>query len=674
MKNYLFLLIAGAMLLCNQAMAREFHVSKTGSDANEGTMEAPFKTISKAAAILRSGDTVTVHAGTYREWVNPRNAGMNKGSRILYRAAQGEEVWIKGSEEVKNWKREKGTNVWKAVVSNSIFGDFNPFAEELMGDWLTRTRITYHLGEVYLNNKSLYEVESVEKLTKPEIDERSKNPDQSLYQWYAEVGEKETTIWANFQGYDPNKELVEINVRPACFFPKEQGVNYIAVQGFKLSQAATQWAPPTAKQTGLIGPNWSKGWLIENNEISNSKCTGLSLGKERASGENLWTIERTLSGFNRELEAIFKAVNMGWNKDNIGSHHIRGNEIFDCEQTGICGHLGSVFSIIEDNYIHDINAKRQFTGAELGCIKLHAAIDVIIRNNYFDNGYNGLWLDWQAMGTRVSGNVFINNDHWDLWTEVTHGPCLVDNNIMLSPNGFFDWGQGVAMAHNFIAGEMHLRFPGDRYTPYHVPHSTAVAGVMSFPQGDNRYYNNIFTVHPESTLENKQAGLSIYDSRPAYYEGIYREMNTRPYVPPQQQAQQSTVVAMQEGNRQSQRFQLAMYVNSNLYYNDVKPYAHETINITSSFEVNPVVEHRGDEIILKFKLDDSINKLQTTPVNTAMLGVTYYSNGFYENPDGTPITIDKDFFGNTRSLTNPKVGPFENAKTGEQEIVIWKKK
>jgi hypothetical protein len=671
MRNFLWVMLS--MLAIAPAFSMEYHVAKTGSDTNPGTKEAPFLTVSKAALIMKSSDTVTVHAGTYREWVSPFNSGLNKYSHIIYRAAEGEEVWIKGSEQVKTWKKEKGSSsIWKAVVPNSIFGSFNPFAIKLAGDWLVSTSgmMTLHLGEVYLNNKSLYETDNIEKVKNPVFDNSqdnsnpfirrsvSQDPEGSLFKWHAEVTETETIIWANFHQYDPNKELVEINVRPAVFFPKEQGVNYIKVSGFKLSQAATQWAPPTARQDGLIGPNWSKGWIIENNGISNSKCSGISLGKERASGQNLWITENTLSGFNRELEAIFKAYSLGWNKDNIGSHLIRNNEILHCGQTGICGHLGSVFSIIENNYIHDINTKREFFGHELGCIKLHAAIDVIIRNNYLDNGFNGLWLDWQAIGTRVSGNVFINNDHWDIWTEVTHGPCLVDNNLFLSKTNYFDWGQGIAMVHNLFAGFITRRPVPERYTPYHVPHSTAVAGVMHFTNGDARYYNNIFTVTPEANQPEKTHGLSIYDTLPAYYTGIYWDMNDLPYA-----------------QRRSQtKFHLAMHVNSNLYYNDVKPYANEKNNVVSLFDVHPVVEKRGNEFILKLNFDNSINNIKSTPVNTAMLGATYYSNGFYENPNGAPLSIDKDFLGNNRSLTDPKVGPFEQIRTGAQEIVIWKRK
>lgn len=61
--------------------------------------------------------------------------------------------------------------------------------------------------------------------------------------------------------------------------PSKTGVGYITVSGFVVTKAATTWAPPAAYQDGMIGPHWSKGWIIEDCEISNSKCAGISLGK-----------------------------------------------------------------------------------------------------------------------------------------------------------------------------------------------------------------------------------------------------------------------------------------------------------------------------------------------------------------------------------------------------------
>lgn len=63
------------------------------------------------------------------------------------------------------------------------------------------------------------------------------------------------------------------------FYPEKPFVNYITVRGFTLSQAATPWVPPTAEQIGLIGTHWSKGWVIEHNEVKHSKCVGITLGK-----------------------------------------------------------------------------------------------------------------------------------------------------------------------------------------------------------------------------------------------------------------------------------------------------------------------------------------------------------------------------------------------------------
>ena len=58
------------------------------------------------------------------------------------------------------------------------------------------------------------------------------------------------------------------------FYPEKPFVNYITVRGFHVSQAATPWAPPTAEQIGAIGTHWSKGWTIEDNVVTHSKCVG----------------------------------------------------------------------------------------------------------------------------------------------------------------------------------------------------------------------------------------------------------------------------------------------------------------------------------------------------------------------------------------------------------------
>jgi alpha-L-arabinofuranosidase len=54
-----------------------------------------------------------------------------------------------------------------------------------------------------------------------------------------------------------------------------------------------------------------------------------------------------------------------------------------------------------------------------------------------------------------------------------------------------------------------------------------------------------------------------------------------------------------------------------------------------------------------------------------MLGKAKMAKERFENPDGTPIKIDKDFFGKSRSLTAPSAGPIENPGTGAEKLKVW---
>lgn len=78
----------------------------------EVPFEEPFCTIQRAADAAVAGDRVIVHEGEYREWVKPANGGLSDSRRIVYEAAEGEQVVIKGSEIVKGWENVEGT-VWR---------------------------------------------------------------------------------------------------------------------------------------------------------------------------------------------------------------------------------------------------------------------------------------------------------------------------------------------------------------------------------------------------------------------------------------------------------------------------------------------------------------------------------------------------------------------------------
>lgn len=81
-----------------------YHVAKTGNDNGCGSGQEPFLTIQRAAREAFPGDTVIVHEGEYREWVRPTRGGISDSCRIVYTAASGEHVVIKGSERIDCWE------------------------------------------------------------------------------------------------------------------------------------------------------------------------------------------------------------------------------------------------------------------------------------------------------------------------------------------------------------------------------------------------------------------------------------------------------------------------------------------------------------------------------------------------------------------------------------------
>lgn len=651
-------------------MGNHFHVSIGGNDTWAGSLARPFRTIQRAADLAEAGDVITVHEGVYREYVNPKNAGTGEGERITYEAAPGERVVISGGEPVTDWAKVEGT-VFKTVIPNAFFGDFNPYREIIWGDWFISQKRMFHLGEVYINGKSMFEASSLDGVMHPAPFEKAREPEWSVHTWYCETDDEKTTIYANFGEFDPADNRIEINVRRFCFWPERTGVNYITVRGFHLTMAAPNWAPPTALQEGLIGPHWSKGWIIENNEISNSKNSGISLGKEMATGHNKWTLLGTKQGTQRERDVIFNALHAGWSKETIGSHIVRGNVIHDCEQTGICGHLGEVFSRICDNHIYNIHHKRMFNGAEVAGIKLHASLDCRIYHNHIHNCDRGLWMDWQAQGTRISGNLLYDNDTEDLFVEVSHGPYIVDNNVFLSMKSIKDMSQGGAYIHNLIGGFTTWSRVTNRFTPYHYAHETGVHGLMTILGGDNRFYNNIFTgTLPENAEKEKKMdatgwyhfevraradgsipkGLALYDECPAdgenWSEGVF------------------TVDQFAD-------VRLPMHCGSNIYFNDAKPYRKETDSVVHP-DIKPQVKITADNggVYLSVDFGGRLAEVNTVTVTTDFLSTAFEPELPYENPDGTPLCIENDFFGRPRPAGKMTVGPFEGIGSGPQKIKV----
>ncbi|MCC7086376.1 MAG: carbohydrate-binding protein [Pirellulales bacterium] len=785
----LMVVLAGSV-----SVAREIHVATDGHDFAMGSAEKPFKTISAAAQQAQPGDTITVHAGVYRERVDPPRGGTSPSQRITYRAADGEQVVITGSDSFKTWEKVSG-DTWKLVLPNSYFGAFNPYAEKVHGDWFSDQGRGHHRGNVYRSGKWLAEAPNLDAVMKPAgenpmwfatvdgvaadgplylmnivtikpetgiavtaskatqrkgtrnalcseggecvgfisqgdwlrydgVDfgaETSKvtiraaansnaggvielrdgrfdgpllgicevQPTGDWQKWQdftaafqstqvvknlylvfkslpaakaetkslsenrprrgehahfaprpsqdgagpqnepipddsrsgSNAANKNTTIYAQFPGVDPNEGAVEVCIRPTVFTPEKTNIDYITIRGFELRNAATNWAAPTMGQVGLITAYWCKGWIIEDNEICYSRCGGVALGKY----SDQWDGARgTTEGYYLTIEDALNED--GWSRDMIGSHVVRNNHIHHCGEVGIVGSLGCAFSRVEGNDIHDCNMQGIWGGAEMAGIKFHGAIDVVITNNHIHhNGHvGGLWLDWMAQGTQITHNLFHDNQGHDLFTEVDHGPFLVANNLFLSPGAYLTNSEGAAFAHNLVAGELHI-IPDSRRTPFMKAHSTETIGLHNCPVGDARWYNNILA---------RGANLGGYNQ-------------AGPDWP-----------CLMEGN---------------LFAKGGTPSRFETNSVVKSdFDIGARLTQKDDGWYLQLKTDPNwAVETKRQLVTTELLGKAVVPNQGFTNPDDSPLKIDTDYFGQKQDATNPFPGPFKTPVTGE--IKVWPK-
>jgi len=651
-----------------------------------GTKEAPFKHLNDAARIARPGDEVLAAPGIYREYINPIHAGM-EGMPIVYRSVEPLRAVITGAEEAKGWQRDQGS-VWTLRVNNGIFGAYNPYTTIVIGDWYFAPPVR-HTGAVYLNDKMLYETETLEECIKAEVYRPSWEPEFSVYKWFCRQDGNDTVLFANFHEFDPNRENVEINVRRNCFFPDKQGIDYITVSGFSLSKAATNWAPPAAFQDGMIGPHWSKGWIIEDCDISNSRCCGISLGKYfDPENDHYFTTKHVKSPTQMERDAVCRGQYHGWLKEKIGSHIVRRCNIHHCEQTGIVGRMGCVFSIIEDNHIHHINNMQQLGGAEISAIKLHAAIDVTIRRNHIHHATMGVWLDWQAQGARISQNLMHDNYMpdgaikaegsmmcQDIFIEVSHGPTLIDNNILLSRAALRIATQGIACVHNLILGSFTAVGGGTdntvnsknqpRYTPYHIHHRTEVAGFMTILHGDNRIYNNIFIQNwPVESIprvddfegkpDNQEVGIAVFDDYPTYDEWI-SHFQIGEYANMHELAQYHFS-------------HLPIWADGNVYFNGAKPWQHEKHNMVD--DTHPVfvkLLENGGELSLDTNVYNFIDVFRDSVITSDTLGKAFEPEQRFENSDGSAITFNRDYLANHRGIA-VLPGPFATAVDAKKKL------
>jgi len=225
------------------------------------------------------------------------------------------------------------------------------------------------------------------------------------------------------------------------------------------------------------------------------------------------------------------------------------------------------------------------------------------------------------------------NDLEDIFLEVNHGPFIVDNDILLSPYAIRTQSEGGAYLHNLITGIVQMWPEPNRFTPYFLPHSTDVAALTTILSGDDRYYNNIFIGKGAEELKDSKtkSGLEIYDNA-----------------------------------------KLPVLIKDNLYYFGAKPSVKDINALTDNgFDPEINLEEKGDSVFLHFTVNQLYYSQKVKIIDTDILGRTRIPKARFDNPDGTPLTIERDYSGDMRTEQNNLPGPFVNLKGYKITLKVW---
>ena len=116
-------------------------------------------------------------------------------------------------------------------------------------------------------------------------------------------------------------------------------------------------------------------------------------------------------------------------------------------------------------------------------------------------------------------------------------------------------------------------------------------------------------------------------------------------------------------------------MEGNVYLDGARPSKHEKDPFIQP-KVDPAlgISEMPDGWHLQITIDKAWSDLEGPLVTTWMLGKAIIPGLPFEQPDGTPYRLERDYFGNPRNTGNPYPGPFIEQKEGEYAIKLWPKK
>ena len=480
------------------------------SDANPGTEALPLLTINKAAQLVKAREKVSIYTGVYREMIQPKYSGTAADKMIVYEAAPGEKVIVKGSKIISfSWEQRMlytdklpdsiktytwSRKTWVTTLPDNFFED-NYFPLQLqniepgdyaMMDWATPVKkiAPYNSSRALLfqNGKRMLQVVAYGDVAK-------------IPGSFWVDNDKKTLHVHSYDGLSPKNSLMELGVKHHLFLPQEVGLNYIQLSGIIFEQCANGFLRTS---TGAVTALGGHHWIIENNTIRQINSSGLEFG---------WL------AFEMEDPHPLNQKSPRKKPGAIGSSIVRNNTIYECGTAGIRSYVVED-GLIENNHIYNCGWQDAENYWEVAGIKMLEVHNSLIKGNHIHDiqGGNGIWLDWNIYDSRVTQNIIhdIQTIQGGIFIEAAHHPNLVDNNFLWNIDGngvYANDTDSLMVYHNLVAN-----FTGNGI--HSIVSTNRSLNGRKLTAENNSVYNNIFIngFLPKFSAATNTADYNLYVS------------------------------------------------------------------------------------------------------------------------------------------------------------------
>lgn len=135
-----------------------YFVSTEGNDGNPGTLEAPWRTIQKAADMLSAGDTVYVREGVYEEFVKITKSGTAQEGHITFQAYPGEQPVLEGKNLIPTGSKNTQLLLQGASFITVQGFEIRGLSSDSSKDYLSGMKIRGGASNIAIVNNEIHDI------------------------------------------------------------------------------------------------------------------------------------------------------------------------------------------------------------------------------------------------------------------------------------------------------------------------------------------------------------------------------------------------------------------------------------------------------------------------------------------------------------------------------------